>query len=79
MWHQVDCFGDEDSKGTSSVREKIRSLERTVALLPSPKLTAFNAIVDLVRETLSPEIRVSMGFPQKKGRGDYAGLYELVQ
>ena len=42
-------------------------------------MTAFNAIVDLIRQTLSLEVRVSTDSPQKRGRGDYAGLYEPQQ
>ena len=41
-----------------------------------PKLSAFNAIVDLVKEIFSHEICISTDSPQKKGRGDYARLYE---
>ena len=40
---------------------------------------AFKAIVDLIWQTLSLEVRVSMDSPQKRGRGDYAGLYEPQQ
>ena len=36
----------------------------------TPKLSAFSAIVKLVKENLSP---------QKKGRGHYAGLYDTPQ
>ena len=53
---------DKDLSGSSAVQDKIQTLERTVALLQeqlevpkstTPKMTAFNAIVDLIWQTLS--------------------------
>ena len=69
---------DEDSAGSRSVQDKIRYLEKTEALLQAqleapksttPKLFIFKVLVELVKETLSPEDRISMNSPQKKGRG----------
>ena len=82
------CLEDKDLAGSASVQDKIRALDKTVVLLQAqrevprsttPKLSVFNTIVELVKETLSPEICVTMDSPQKKGRGDYVRLYDTPQ
>ena len=69
--------------GSFSVQDKMKSIEKTVALLQAqlevprsaiPKLSAFNAIVEFVKETVPSEIRVSTDSPHIKGRGNYPGL-----
>ena len=41
-----------------------------------PKLTTFNAIVELVKDTLPTEVLITTDSPQKRGRGDSASLFE---
>ena len=69
----------------ASLQEKLKTLEQTVASLQAqlqvlqssiPKVTAFITIVDIVKDTLLTEILVSTESPQKRGRGDGAGLFE---
>ena len=36
----------------------------------TPKLSAFNAMVEHIREKLFPEVHVTTDSSQKKGRGD---------
>ena len=43
----------------------------------TPKVMAFNAIVDHIRKTIPTEVLLNTDSPQKRGRGwEYAGLFE---
>ena len=66
------CSGDEDSAGLRSVHDNIVAVALLKAQLEvlsstTPTLSVFNAIVEFVKETLSPEVHVSMDSSEKKG------------
>ena len=42
----------------------------------TPKITAFNAIVELIKEKIPTEVLVSTDCPQKGGRGEHLCLFE---
>ena len=64
---------------------KAETLQKTVATIQAQleaphsttlKMTAFNAIVHLVRKTTPTEVLVTTDSPQKKGRGEHTVLFE---
>ena len=68
------------------MHEKIKQLEKTVAALQAqpisqpqsstPKVTAFNAVVELVRDNFPTEVLVETHSPQKRGKGEASGVSE---
>ena len=87
LYSESSKQGGSRSNGSQTVhiQAKIRQLEKTVAALqaqlqapPSttPKVTAFNAIVVLIKDNLPTEILVQTQSPQKRGRGEASGVFE---
>ena len=68
-----------------SFQEKLKTLEQTVATLQAQlqapqssmsKITAFNAVVELIKDTLPTDILVATDSTQKRGSGECWGLFE---
>ena len=80
-------LGDNTSVSKpAEMQEKIKQLEKTVAALQAqltshpqsstPKVMAFNAVVELIRDNIPTEVLVETRFPQKRGRGEASGVFE---
>ena len=79
--------GGSRSNGFQSIdmKEKLKQLEKAVSSLqaqlqapPSttPKVMAFNAIVDLIKDTIQTEVLVQTQSPQKRGRGEASRVFK---
>ena len=82
--HQTKWFWWRGSLQGCFRSGELKVLEKTVATLQAQlkgphsttsKVTAFNAIVELVKETVPTEVLVSMDSTQKRGRGECFGLW----
>ena len=56
----------------AALQAQLSSTPKTTA----PKVTVFNAVVELIRDNLPTEVLVETKSPQKRGKGEASGVFE---
>ena len=71
--------GGDGSSNKVSVKEKVIQLEKTVAFLQAQLQappSAYNAIVELMKDSIPTEVLITTESPHKKDRGESSSIFE---